>query len=228
MKIRMYLRGLGIGIIVTAILMGITASMSPNMTDEEVIARAESLGMVKEDTVLKPMGEHSEKSEQDEVQPVITEEPEQDEVQSVIAEEPEQDEAQPVITEKSEQDEAKEVITEEPAADDLKDEQKKDSSDENNVIAQAEETEQLQANEAQEEPKEEEKKSTSDFVLEVAGGSGSETVSALLEKGGVVSSAADFDKYLCDHGYDHRIVAGKHVIPAGADYKTIANIITHK
>jgi len=215
MKIRMYLRGLGIGIIVTAILMGITASMSPIMTDEEVIARAESLGMVKEDTVLKPMGEHSEKPEQDEVQPVITEEPEQDEVQ-------------PVITEEPEQDEAKEVIAEEPVADDLKDEQKKDSSDENNVIAQAEETEQLQANEAQEEPKEEEKKSTSDFVLEVAGGSGSETVSALLEKGGVVSSAADFDKYLCDHGYDHRIVAGKHVIPAGADYKTIANIITHK
>ncbi len=50
MKLKYYLRGLGIGILVTAVIMGI-ASGKRQMTDEEVRARAKELGMV-ESTVL--------------------------------------------------------------------------------------------------------------------------------------------------------------------------------
>ncbi len=45
MERKYYLRGLGIGIIVTAILMGVFLSADKGMTDEEVIARAKKLGM---------------------------------------------------------------------------------------------------------------------------------------------------------------------------------------
>ncbi len=45
MERKYYLRGLGIGIIVTAILMGVFLSGDKGMTDEEVIARAKKLGM---------------------------------------------------------------------------------------------------------------------------------------------------------------------------------------
>ena len=51
MERKYYLRGLGIGIVVTAIIMGIVTSGKREMTDEEVIARAKELGMV-ENTVL--------------------------------------------------------------------------------------------------------------------------------------------------------------------------------
>ena len=46
MKLKIYLRGLGIGIIVTALIMGISLGGKEEMTDEEVIARARELGMV--------------------------------------------------------------------------------------------------------------------------------------------------------------------------------------
>ena len=51
MELKYYLRGLGIGIAVTAIIMGIALSGDKPMTDEQIIARAKELGMV-ENTVL--------------------------------------------------------------------------------------------------------------------------------------------------------------------------------
>ncbi len=53
MKLRYYLRGLGVGIIVTAIIMNIAFSNKQEMSDEEIKARAAELGMI-EDTVLAP------------------------------------------------------------------------------------------------------------------------------------------------------------------------------
>ncbi len=51
MERRYYLRGLGVGIAVTAVIMGVMTSRDAKMTDREVIARAKELGMV-ESTVL--------------------------------------------------------------------------------------------------------------------------------------------------------------------------------
>ena len=53
MKLRPYLRGLGIGIIVTAIILHFslkTANGAP-MTDSEIKARAAELGMIEKHTV---------------------------------------------------------------------------------------------------------------------------------------------------------------------------------
>ena len=54
MKLKYYLRGLGIGIIITTIVLMIAYSgRNTEMTDEEIIARAKSLGMVmKEDPLF--------------------------------------------------------------------------------------------------------------------------------------------------------------------------------
>ena len=46
MKLRYYLRGLGIGMLVTALLMGVATNDLRAMTDEEIIQRASELGMV--------------------------------------------------------------------------------------------------------------------------------------------------------------------------------------
>ena len=52
MKLQYYLRGLGIGIIVTAIIMGISlGGKKESLSDEEIKARAAELGMI-ENTVL--------------------------------------------------------------------------------------------------------------------------------------------------------------------------------
>ena len=51
MKLRYYLRGLGIGVVVTAIIMTVALGNKRPMTDEEVIKRAKELGMI-ENSVL--------------------------------------------------------------------------------------------------------------------------------------------------------------------------------
>ncbi|HKM35852.1 MAG TPA: hypothetical protein VJY54_14080 [Lachnospiraceae bacterium] len=60
MKLKYYLRGLGIGILVTAVIMGISAGRQNQMSDEEVKVRARELGMV-ESTTLSNMASVLEK-----------------------------------------------------------------------------------------------------------------------------------------------------------------------
>lgn len=51
MNLKYYLRGLGLGIVLTAVLMGIMSGGKERLTDEEIIVKAKALGMV-EETVL--------------------------------------------------------------------------------------------------------------------------------------------------------------------------------
>ena len=50
MKLRYQMRGLGIGMIVTALLMGVTAEKVP-LSDAEIRTRAAELGMVGRDSL---------------------------------------------------------------------------------------------------------------------------------------------------------------------------------
>lgn len=68
MKLNYYMRGLGIGIVVTALLMGIASSgKKEQMTDEEIRQRATEMGMVDGNIVLADMPEiHEDEEEQKE------------------------------------------------------------------------------------------------------------------------------------------------------------------
>ena len=85
MGLRLYLRGLGIGIVVTALLMGYTLGGKKELSDAEIISRAESLGMVEESKVLV---QPQEKEEQDDVAAdpgsAETDAPEKDESSPII------------------------------------------------------------------------------------------------------------------------------------------------
>ncbi|MCR5788293.1 MAG: hypothetical protein K6G83_00245 [Lachnospiraceae bacterium] len=64
MNLRFYLRGLGLGIVVTALLMGYTlGGHKQSLTDDEIRERAAMLGMVEDDGVLVSMPSASEPSE---------------------------------------------------------------------------------------------------------------------------------------------------------------------
>ena len=71
MKLKYYLRGLGIGIIITTIVLMIAYSgHKTELTDEEIIKRAETLGMVMKEESLFPnseMNKNTENSEASEV-----------------------------------------------------------------------------------------------------------------------------------------------------------------
>ncbi len=60
MKKRYYLRGLGIGIFITALIMGLAKNDVKTMTDDEVRARALELGMVEQKTLSDLVDEPTE------------------------------------------------------------------------------------------------------------------------------------------------------------------------
>ncbi len=66
------------------------------------------------------------------------------------------------------------------------------------------------------------------FTITIVNGDSSVSVAGKLAALGLVSSQAEYDAYLCSHGYDRTIRTGVHVIPAGATEQQIAEIITSK
>ncbi len=115
MRLKYYLKGLGIGMIIAALLMGIATREPATLTDEEIKIRAKELGMVEQKTLadtIKPteMPEEIKPQEtptpQEEMEPVITKEP--------VNVEPEDEEVPPEETEIPIEEEP--IVTEEPTA----------------------------------------------------------------------------------------------------------------
>lgn len=80
MKLKYYMRGIGIGMIVTALLFMIGASATNKMSDEEILARAKELGLVEKTVLREPAAASSEEekkeaSSQEEEQTLSEEEP---------------------------------------------------------------------------------------------------------------------------------------------------------
>ncbi len=88
MNLKYYLRGLGIGIVVTALLMSLSARNQDNLTDEEIKARAVELGMVEQKVlsdISTPEPEVSEVAKPTK-EPTVTVEPEAEPTKEPITE----------------------------------------------------------------------------------------------------------------------------------------------
>jgi len=347
MKLRMYLRGLGLGIVVTVLIMTLSGYNNKPLTDAEIIARAKELGMVEEDKVLKPISnETSENKESNsnntlagnvkevgsvldaakeaaeeysdgkvqeatsdvtgsdyENEPEILLEKETTE-EEIEEEKPEEEQAKEEAELKAEEEkqkaeeeakqkaeeekqkaeeEAKQKAEEEKqkAEEEAKqkaEEEKKKAEEEAKKKAEEEkkkaeeeakkkaEEEKKKAEEeakkkaeeekkkAEEEAKkkaEEEKKkaedeakkkaleeakannivnngkSIGDATITVVSGMSSDTVARLIENAGAITSASDFDSFLCRNHYDRRIATGVYIIKAGSSYDEIAKMLTN-
>lgn len=214
MKLKYYLRGLGIGIIVTAVIMGVSSGgKQTEMTDAQIIAKAKELGMV--DGVLSQF-EETESLEQTEKETESVETPENTEL-SESAKAPESSELSesakaPDSTELSESAKAPETT------------ELSEDTEASESLKQSEGTEMPEAeSEAVEEPKPEVVKK---IVVTVYPGEGSYTVSRKLAALGLVESADIYDKFLCQNGYDKKIITGNHEIEAGMTAEEIAKALT--
>lgn len=201
MNLKYYLRGLGVGIIVTAITMGVSGGgKKATLSNEEIKERARALGMVEESTLLVDAAADRQPSpdvEDDEspvATPAKTNAPTK-EPSPVSTQEPSPSKAEESADTPTEKPTA--VPTEKPTAAPTKEPEKTEEA------AQGAETISIQINR----------------------GDGSLTVSRKLEEAGLVDSAADFDLYLCQNGYDKRLNVGTFEIPAGAGKEEIARIL---
>lgn len=107
MKLKYYLRGLGIGIIITTIVLTISYSgRKLELTDEEIIQRAEELGMVMEEDSLFPFRNKESDTEQQTESDSMTDVTQQPETEILVNSEQEAETEQP----EAEHSEAEEQI----------------------------------------------------------------------------------------------------------------------
>lgn len=229
----MYLRGLGLGMIVTALVLSFgVKSENKTMTDAEVRARAKELGMVEESEKLKD-AVSKEAVNGEEAAAEVTDSANEDEPAEEVTE---PNEVKADGTDKSEEPvEAKkpeatkddagkpEEVTEEPIKESSPEEKVEDDKDAAEIDNKKEEIKEA----ARDEKKSEDDKSKKPYNLTVERGYSSDRVAGILEDAGVIDNAAAFDRYLCSNGYDKRISVGSYQIPAGADYSTVAKLITN-
>lgn len=246
MELKYYLRGLGLGIAITAVIMGIAASKNKAMTNEEIIARAKQLGMT-EDTVLSEInsGKEDDGQEADEADDGGQDAIQDDDTASVKDSASEEEsgtdaekdseaqnnpEAGSLTENESGQDEDAEKAQEVLASNSLPDD------DETGVDTQtaAEPSQTADAETGDEEAgrpgtggaAQNAAGSNAPMVITIGRGDGSYTVSKKLEDVGAVASAGEYDTYLCQNGYDKRIRTGTYTIPANASNEQMARIIT--
>ena len=229
MKLRMYLRGLGLGMIVTALVLSFgVKSENKTMTDAEVRARAKELGMVEESEKLKD-AVSKEAVNGEEAAAEVTDRANEDEPAEEVTE---PNEVKADGTDKSEEQKPEatkddagkpEEVTEEPVKESSPEEKVEDNKDAAEIDNKKEEIKEA----ARDEKKSEDDKSKKPYNLTVERGYSSDRVAGILEDAGVIDNAAAFDRYLCSNGYDKRISVGSYQIPAGADYSTVAKLITN-
>ena len=210
MRMRYYLRGLGIGIVVTALLMGFTkGGQKETLTDAEIVERAKSLGMVESSVLSADLGDKEDISVND-----ISEADQQEvmpETETETADNTEQTETETTDnTEQSKPEVADDTEQTEPQTANNTEQSKPDKETE------------------ADNPEEEETVTEKRYVVTIYSGDGSRTVANRLEEMGVIEDAAEFDRYLCQNGYDKRLTTGNHEINAGADEKEIAEALVKR
>ena len=203
MKLKYYLRGLGIGIVVTALIMGLSTGNTVPMTDAEIKAKAAMLGMVESDSLrLSDRGTAT-------ASPEATNNPEGTEASETLGATV-SPEAEATATPEAT---ALPEVTATPGA---------TVSPEAEATATPEATATLATTatpEAAASPK-------ATVTIIVQKGDGSDTVSRRLAEAGVIEDASGFDRYLIEKGYSRKISIGTYEIETGLPEEEVAKIIT--
>ena len=206
-KNKYYMRGIGVGILVCALILIISRiNTKAEISDEEIISRARALGMVESGdqslTEATATGDAEvEPSEEPYVSPVIL----PDVVPSPEETGEPYEESSPEISPEPSEDHAPEVSPE----------------------PSSEPTPEPAPPEPQ--PSEDDDPLLTDLVyvtLTVYSGNSSDTVARRAEELGLVTNYKEFDAYLVTNGYANRIRVGSFEIPMGASYEYIAKAIT--
>ncbi len=200
--LKYYLRGLGIGIAVTALILTVFYHTKGKMSDSEIKEQASKLGMV-----MAPTTEDS-----------LFNKPNPDDGESDTSDEDESGEKTSGEKDNEENTETKE--TEKPTEKETETEKPTEKETETEKPTEKEtETEE----ETEEQPPKPQAVTAS---IEIRSGMFSEAVSRLLEEAGIISNAAEFNMYLENNGYSERICVGTFTVSSDMSYEQLARIIT--
>lgn len=228
MRLKYYLRGLGIGIAVTAVVLSLsTEHKAAALTDEQIIERAKALGMqeAEPDDAVKTLSNRKWQTdaEENQTQPADTDADTQPE--------------QPADTDSETQPgepEGTDTEAQPEQSGDTDAEAQQEQPGDTDTEAQPGEPEgadteaQLEQPEGAESEAQPDENVVSKVRITIQSGESSVSVSRKVAEAGLTDSAAAFDRFLCQNGYDKRLVVGAHEIAEGASEREIAEALTSR
>lgn len=238
MNLKYYLRGLGIGVIVTAVIMLVLSSQNTRtLTDEEIKQKARALGMVEQEGTLSEMAlpQAQDGSEATpEAAPSKVSNENDGENETALAEATEEP-LEPDMSSSGNMD-YNEVEKQIDEADAKLEEIKSGSVESPEEVKPTPKPTPEPTSEPTKEPEPtpepvKETKTYSDgksISFEVNKGESSYAVAKNLQAAGFISNASSFDTYLCSTGMDRKICAGTFSIPEGSSEEEIAKIISRQ
>lgn len=233
MKLKYYLRGLGIGIIVTAVIMGVSSgSGKETLSDREIMERAAELGMVEQGGSLADMEATAPKETEAALLTEPTEKPAEtpETTKEPTAEPTETLKAAAESTAASEQAETSKGIkpTATPKAVAEPSVTPKASADPTATpkASKEPEAEPETAGKPAATAKASAALSQEAVTIEIKSGDSSYTICQKLEAEGLITSASEYDSYLYKNGYDRKLRIGSYEIPVNAKQDEIAKILT--
>ena len=252
MNLKYYLRGLGLGILVTALILSVAGRNRRTMTDAEVKERAKELGMI-ENTVLLEKPEETESASETtantesvsettagsdgEVQIGTDIGNNEDVSQGDLSKEETPKDNQPKEeTPKDNQPKEETSEEEKPQKGASQDTEPKDDTSQE-VTDDPERPEELSKNNTEDTQGENDEKVTSagedqsrtdEVTLTIVSGDTSYSVAKKLYELGVVPSVEQTDRFLCANGYDRTIRTGVYTIAPEETLESVAKRINGK
>lgn len=209
MKLKYYLRGLGIGIIVTALLLSIADQDTVNANDNQQTIEAEN---------ETQQSEEDEQTQELSTEHVIETLPVQSNVEQT---------KEDIMHEVDTQAIQESIETFETGMTDEDSSQSENETSEQETTVEEEETQSESAIDITDALSTDESAKES-YLLNVVRGDDSGTVSRKLQNVGLIDNAAEFDAYLMQHGYDKKISIGTVEIPMGSTWIEIAEKLAGK
>lgn len=199
LKLRYFIRGLGMGIVFTAIVMSLSLQASRSriirenaLTKEEIMEKAMGYGMImnaSDDTTSVEQNDSKEEQSQEKKQDAKEEQDAKDE----------QDAEDDQLKESNDEDQQNNKDGNDKVESDM------DSTKDKGMIISIDYT-----------------------PIKITSGMTATSVGKLLNEKGVIEDIDEFRIYMSEQGYSSKILVGEYLIPLDATYKKIADIITRK
>ena len=225
-----YLRGLGVGIVVTSLILGIgLGSRKETLSNEEIKERARTLGMVEESiTVAEAAAQKEEEAQEKVTADPVPEENAEGDAETIVSAEPEVS-SEPAVSVSAAPEASEEPKVSAASEPEASEEPNASAASEPEASAEPEAGATPEAgvkpvaNEAEEDSGTAPAKEIVDITINP--GEGSYVISQKLEQSGLVDDATEYDAYLCDNGYHTKLRAGVHKIPMGSTREEIAKLL---
>ncbi len=227
MRLNYFLRGLGVGIVITTLILTISHSANRKMSDNEIIERARELGMT-----FETQPESASKEEPTSV--IETTEKETTQQETTQKETTQSETSQPETTkEQTTQGETTQSETSQPETTKEQTTQGETTQKETtqSETSQPETTKESTTQEQTTQEESSQENTTAQngdvitYTLTVARGMSSNAVCRLLNENGIIDNAVDFDNYLVSNGYAEKIRVGSFEVRSDMSYEELATTL---